>query len=55
MPQGAAISPILCNVLLYDIMKMDNAIYSEYADDVAIYSAGNNMEQLVAVLQEALD
>ena len=55
VPQGAAISPILFNVLLYDIMKVNNVIYSEYAYDVANYSAGNNVQQLVAVMQEALD
>ena len=55
VPHVAAISSILFNVLLYNIMKVNNVIYSEYADDVAIYSAGNNVQQQVAVMQEALD
>ena len=55
VPQGAVISPILFNILMYDIEKQNNIYYSEYADDVAIFSVDQDVHRLVDNMQQAVD
>ena len=55
VPQGAILSPLLFNIMLRDIPKVDGVTYSEYADDIAIYSTGINRALLISKLQEAIN
>jgi len=55
VPQGAAISPILFNVYISDIPIMENVIRCEYADDIALVTKGDTIEECTVVMQEALN
>ena len=55
VPQGAIISPILFNVLLYDIVKVNRLYYSEYADNVAIYGVDNDVQRLLGAMQATIN
>jgi len=55
VPQGAVISPTLFNVLLSDIPRIEGVTYSEFADDLAIYCSGGDVEAVVLSVQRALD
>lgn len=54
VPQGAVLSPTLFNILLSDLVKVDGVMYSEFADDIAIYSRGNDVQQVKDRVQGAL-
>ena len=54
VPQGAVLSPILFNVLLGDITRVQGVQYFEFADDVAISYSGSNQEAVVAKIEAAL-
>ena len=55
LPQGSTISPILFNVMVSDIPKLEGVHYSEYADDMAIFVSGVNLRELTVKLQNAIN
>jgi len=55
VPQGAVISPTLFNVLLSDLPKIEGVTYSEFADDLAIYCSGKDVEAVVQKVQSAVN
>lgn len=54
VPQGAVLSPTLFNILLSDLAKIPEVNYSEFADDLALYYSGNDVQLVVNKVQEAL-
>ena len=55
VPQGSILSPILFNVLLHDIPQVASISISLFADDIAIYSTGDDIPNLLNALQNYLN
>lgn len=55
LPQGAVLSPILFNVMLYDMPKSEHVKILSYADDITIVSCGSNLVTVQENLQEYID
>ena len=55
VPQGGVLSPLLFNILISDIPKIEGIQYSEFADDIAIYCSGNEYDVVISKIEMALD
>ena len=55
VPQGAVLSPILFNMMLYDIPMDDDVQFVSYADDVTLTVSGNDMASTAEKMQTYLD
>ena len=55
VPQGAVLSPLLFNIYVADIPKINNALLSLFADDVAIFSCNKNPRYAFCQLQRYAD
>lgn len=55
VPQGGILSPLLFNLILYDIPKEDNIELYIFADDITIAFTGQNTEIVEQTLQAYLD
>ena len=54
VPQGGLLSPLLFNILLSDIPKIDGVKYLEFADDIVVYASDVDPNQAVIKLEHAL-
>lgn len=55
-PQGSTISPLLFLLMINDIsVKNKDVALSLFADDSALYKAGNNLDTLIKDIQTSLD
>ena len=55
VPQGSILSPLLFNIMLHDIPKTPGISSAEYADDITIFAVGNNMGDLLQLIQSHLN
>lgn len=60
IPQGSVISPVLFNIMLSDLDMfdrdaIDKTTISIYADDIAIWCSGRNLNHLQSKMQQALN
>ena len=51
VPQGGILSPLLFNVLMSDFPEGNNISTSIFADDIAIYSTGDSLDQIMPMLK----
>lgn len=55
-PQGSVVSPILFNIMLHDlIIREPHVKLSIYADDIALWCSGTNLENVQQKMQRSLD
>ena len=55
VPQGSTISPLLFNIMLNDIPRVNGVKSVEYADDLAFYSSHSDLGELRLNIQKQLD
>ena len=55
LPQGAVLSPILFNVMLYDLPSVEGVKILSYADDISVICSSKTLEAARALMQRALD
>jgi len=55
IPQGSSISPLLFDIFTSDIPDMDDIWRTEFADDIALVSRANNIEEATTKMQTALN
>jgi ribonuclease HI len=51
LPQGSSLSPILFNVMMNDIPQHKQVKCTAYADDVAIFAEGENVKDVLNIIQ----
>ena len=51
VPQGSILGPLLFNIFLNIFFNVENSNLSNYADDNALYSSGNSLEQIKITLR----
>lgn len=55
VPQGSILGPLLFNIMMRDIPSEFEVHRSEFADDVAVYISGHDVEHISARIQEQID
>ena len=55
LPQGSILSPLLFNVMLSDLPKLERVTFMEYADDLTFYAVGDDISQVKLLIQEQLN
>lgn len=55
MPQGSVLGPLLFNIYVNDVVKINNEVsFFLYADDTSLFISGQNPNELAAKAQKAL-
>ena len=53
VPQGPVLGPLLFNIFLCALFIMENNDIASYADDNALYTTGNSIEEVIQKLENA--
>ena len=54
LPQGSILSPTLFNIMLYDLPQVEGVDVIDYADDIAITATAKSIEEVTALIENAL-
>ena len=55
VPQGSILSPLLFNIMMNDIPRLENVNLMEYADDITFYSSNTDLVELKLNMQNQLE
>ena len=54
VPQGSILAPVLFNVMISDLSRVDGLTMSEYADDITIYCRGADLLHVKSKVQDQI-